>query len=595
MGNLSVDQALLGNEVAMGVANAKAGALELQANTAAEVSLQQQQAARYSIVANADSLVAAIVGNAKLATESANLKAAQDLGLDPADSAGFQAAAAQKLIQAQKDRSDAAAAVSAKRSVGIFDDPMSWFMNQLTINDDINKHNAANATVQDIEGQIAERNQAFSAQYQNNIRLQQTVTDASVAANAESIKQQALVKADEAQRQSILSASTGVMNLLRMSGDQIQFRATGVNADMQAEHLQLALNADARAARAEAIAQAKEAQSEAGSKYITDMIELGNKVLNPSSSGTGLPAGVKANLLRSLMMGKDLDPDMKALYQAGVRNYRLDPTGQARIVADSPIEALGLVANGQMEISPGQRDVISLMQTVHRNLVEGGDAKYNTLKANKDVAGATQYMNDSIVGAIKEQFRNAGDPASIAALPSLNAIVGSIPGVQQLPVYTNIIAPAIASKVDLSNPNLAVQYVLGEALSGKQNMNDAIKQLASIYKQAQALNIKTRQLPNIGVAVPESYNIYLSTGSLSKQLVDLADPKALLSAVSNTLAQKMLTGNPNRMPGEVTDTTDQPGFFSAVSAQQNSPAAVAARNAAAKAMWPPNGFYGDVK
>lgn len=509
-----------------------AGQVEIQANTAALESSAKDSAARLTSMADSASLITTTTGLGKLTVEQSNLKTAQSVGADPTDIMGLQAKDATTLLDAQSKREDALSRVSEKQKISFLDDPLGWISAQFTINDDISDYNAANNVAANVEANISERAKFVDAQYQSNLRSQQTVTAASIQAAADQAKNEILLKADDARRQAILYNSTGVKELAAMSLQQLQILSTASDAQTRQEQLQISLDHLALSREEFDWKRQEKNKGDKASQYVMDTINRGLEILDPSEP----KIDINSPKAIALISGKlPLDGKLKRAFELGEMNSKVDPSGQrgTRILGSSPVDFLQTL-QFHPAMAPDQKAGVSLLQ---ETVAQAQDtSQYKALIAAKDVEGAKKFLNQSVREAFDISAKNALNPKSPYALPVIEQILTTTPALQELPFAQKVLSPAIEAKIPLQDPSRVYALGLSAVSEGKISLNQMAIDLSVIYKQAQRINIQSKQLIGMGVAPIEQYNVTIQNGDFVDPKVNLADPNDIRRLISRDLA-----------------------------------------------------------
>lgn len=529
------------------VANAQAseGALAIQANAAGAQSSFIDTRNRLIDIGNADALIETTKGNGQLVMESASQRVALSLGEDPADLMGKQAQRARELATAQEARAAALDKIAEKRKVSFFDNPIEHIINQFTINDDIEAHNAANAKANDIEAQIAENNKFLATEHQNFVLGQTTVTAGSVAASANRVRQLANVQADTATRQAYAASSESVMQLTQLSAQQLQFAATALNAQQTAEQVRMAQAHLALSQEEFDWKKLQKQQGEAANQYLMDTINRGLTAIDPNQ-----PLLTAANpKFLSIIQGKvPLDGVLKQAFELGEMNRKVDPNGgTSRILGVTPVQTLQTLAFDPY-LAPDQKAVASRMIEVVTAAKQS--AEYKVIAASKDEQAAKAYLNTAVQEAFKLDAAKISGPTNPYWLPSLDSIVKNTPGLQELPTWQKVIAPAIAAKVELSNPDMVMQLIASAASKGEISPNQAALDVSTIYKQGQRVNVESKQFKNMGIAPLLQYNVPIRTGPTSSPTVDASNPNEVLRTLSIIMSRRYNSG-PSAFSAEV--------------------------------------------
>lgn len=509
-----------------------AGQLEIQANTAALESSAKESASRLTGMADSAALITSTLGLGKLTVEQSNLKAAQSVGADPSDVMGLQAKDAETLLAAQTKREAALAKVNAKQSISFMDDPLGWIGAQFTINDDITEYNAANNVAANVEANISERAKFVDAQYQSNLRSQQTVTAASVQASADQAKNEVLLKADDARRQAILYNSTGVKELASMSVQQLQILSTVTDAQTRQEQLQIALDHLALSREEFDWKRQEKAKGDKAAQYVMDTINRGLQIMDPNEP----QIDINSPKAIALISGKlPLDGKLKRAFEIGEMNSKVDPTGErnTRILGSSPVDFLQTL-QFKPAMAPDQKAGVQLLQ---ETVAQAQDtSQYKALIAAKDIEGAKKFLNNAVKESFDLSSKNASNPSSPYALPVIEQILNTTPALQQLPFVQKVLGPAIEGKVPLQDPSRVYAIGLAAVSEGKITLNQLAVDMSVIYKQAQRINIQSKQLVGMGIAPIEAYNVTIQNGDFIDPKVNLADPTDVRRLISRDLA-----------------------------------------------------------
>src|SRR5438309_292323 len=124
-----------------------------QATTASEDAEYQRQ-----IGAN-NQIIDSSKQTAEFATQNAKIKGANSLGTNIKDSSEVLTGLSTSILDLIGQKNQALQGIAAKQSVGLFDNPLEYILNQITLPDDIAKHNAINEQLEAKESQVATLNQ----------------------------------------------------------------------------------------------------------------------------------------------------------------------------------------------------------------------------------------------------------------------------------------------------------------------------------------------------------------------------------------------------------------------------------------------------
>lgn len=539
--------ALVSSDIQTGINTVRSNSAKLEDSYTRDSALQRQNA-------DASALVVLTQQQGRLAVETSLKRTAAQFGADLEDASGLQAKLAQDYLSAKADQRAALEVINKKKSTSFFSDPLSYIVNQFTIDSDIEKHNAANAKAQAAASQIEETNKLLDQRAIAANRLQTTVTQASAEAAAQAAKNQALIVADDYFRQGVLANTKSVQDIIALRSSDMQIAATSYDAankqiqtQVSLENLRLSKEAAVRDAERLLIAKkqlemsaehlniAKAAelrqstvfqQTQAAGEYVQNAVILGYKTLYPNQPQKWeVPNSPK---MLALMSGKiPLDGELKAAFELGVINSKLDPEGRIRILGTSPIDTLKNLQY-RPELGPDTKPVIQLMTDTAQEVINS--AKYKQLVQAKDVEGANKLVNDTVNQVFAQQAALVKDPSNPYYLPNISEIVKQSPGLNDLKIVQKIIVPFNTAGIDMSNPNVVFQAGLKAVANKEITLNDFAVELSTIYRQGQRVNIASKQLSNFGIAPIESYNVKVNLVGMFDTTVNLASPTEIIRA-----------------------------------------------------------------
>lgn len=503
--------------------------------------------------ATAAELVTRTQGLGQLEVENAIRKTAVQLGTDLADSTGLQAELSRRYLEGKAEQRAALDVINQKKAVSFFDDPLGYIMAQFTIDDDIQRHNAANAKAQQAAVQIEESNKLLDARAIAAARQKATVSAASVEAAAVAAGNVARVAEQEAIRAGLVANSTSIQNIINLRVTDMQMAATGYDAAVKQANLgiaqaQLKLSQEAAVRDAERLQLSREEasraaerakregiifdQTQAAGNYVRDMVVLGYQKLYPNQPDKWeVPNSPK---MIGLMTGKiPLDGELKAAFELGILNSKVDPSGRTRILAATPVDALKILQY-RPELSPDAKSTVQLMTDALESAKK--TPAYKTAEAAKNLPGMEAAVNAEIQRVFQEKSALVSGPDNPYYLPSIDAIVKMSPNLKtavekgQFPAYSKVVAPLAAAGVDVSDPSKVFSAFVNLIQKGEVSLNQGAIELATIYKQGQRVNIESKQMLNLGLTPLESYKVKINTGGMFNDTVDMANPNEIIRA-----------------------------------------------------------------
>lgn len=517
--------------------------LAMQANLGAQQSTDKQIADNQIQMGNLAVIMQDALLSGQRATQEASARAALQIGEDSQDSMGMQRERAARLLQAQAERRSAVEAINKKSSTSLLSDPVGYIYSLLTINEDIDKHNAAARTINTTQAEITETNTLLTKQVQNFKNTEVTITEASQAAAAEKLRLEAQSNALITARQSYAAQNQGITQLLGMKKEAIYAASTILDAEAKKISIETAQEQLALA-RASAERQlAKEQREEAAGKYVQENVIAGMKVLYPSNQEKWeVPNSPR---MIALMSGRvPLDGELKRAFELGLVNTRLgqvDPNNPAspRILATSPNDLFETLQYNPT-LSSGQQQVVSRMIELRNEAMQ--DPQFRLLDPKKDGEKAKEFINKFVREGIAQDAKRVSGPDNLFALPNPAYLIEKVPALQNTTLAQKIILPLAKAGVDINDPSSLYKATLDAVSKGEVKLNEVAVDLSVLYRHAQRINIEAKGFVSLGIAPKESYNVSIRNGLVSR-VVDLADPtvvRRMISEDMSLIARKQL-------------------------------------------------------
>jgi hypothetical protein len=487
-----------------------------------------------------------IIDNAKqsadLAVQNAKIKGANALGTNLRDQGELLTALATTIHTEYAARDAAARDIEAKQSVGFFDDPLQWVTNQFTINDDIVKHNAANARLHNAETQMATLNQLTQSTNLTQTQLAEPITAASMKASADNILSEAQVNANTERLKGLTLNSEGIKAALYASKEHMANAFSVFGAQKQEQQISIALAHLAMDRERLDMQKEQKRLGDAFADNIIDMINKGGENLQGDAYKPIEKGSAKAaTIINAVKSNTSLGAAYDAMYKSGVES---DVAG-TRMIASSPAKAMEVMNSLPVKLSPGQAKVKELMDTVYgeiRTSIQAGNLD------PKDQHKVAELFDKRVKELYNEQARviRPGDANNINATPSLKVLIAQSPTVAQLPVVTKVLGPVIAAGGDITDDQIF--SLTAKALKDKKISYAEALEATTIAHVGTRVNMEDRQLLSVGITPKYSKNVELTVNPIAtmggKEIVNMADPvqfgRALntyLAAASNPFAQ----------------------------------------------------------
>lgn len=505
----------------------------LAANTAQAQTAKQQVASIYDQLAGmADQMITLVAGGTVDGETPMSLEAKELGALEVQNKkarlydsinngAGFEAFSQQmtdKLVAAINTRTEAAKVVQQKEAVGLFDNPVQFLVNQVTLGDDYARLKGADTEVAAISQGMQQLNAQMQQTAQTNNEYAKIRTAAGVESKVNAIKSMLDAKALQAKAESLRTNAEGIERVFKfdsvglenaMRQQQLEYQAEShamqreslamQREDRVAKRLALQQQLDALedtkqrdAFRAEAIRQAmisEGADPVAVSKYITDT-NVDKLLKTPGPEGKKLQTWLE--------LGTDMVMSGK------------------KILGDSALEVYTMKNN--LGIKPKNQVQIDLLDILDKSVAEG------STKGGKDVKVVDQLASTAYVDRLNT-YRNAvdgRDESNPYRAPPLETLMNQ-QAIRQTPWYKVVIAPQIAAGgLKTSDPQTIIDLSVAAASSGKISFEAAMDGVLKTYITAVDLNKTANEYTKFGAPDQTLFNAKLTAPKTGVALADVA-------------------------------------------------------------------------
>lgn len=489
--------------------------------------------------ANDASLVSTTESAANLSTIAAKQKLGLKFGTDVSAQNEIYSLLTAKEADAAARKDSAKSAINAKTQVSPLDDPVSWLLGKLTVNQDITAYNNASTDQKDALDRINALNAATAGSAVLQTQFAQTTTQASAEAAARIASTAWQVKANEMTIEGLKLGVEGIKTSLSKTVQQLQWSVELNSAQNADRHLALAWHNSQRADDEFDFRKEEKLKNDQYETSIGDDLNLGRAI-------RGLPelTGVKlTNILMTIKTKGPMSDEYTRDWQAG---SRARATGVLSLGA-TPVAAM-TVLNTQAVDLPDTQIVIA---DTFKQVLKGAETKLNGLDP-KDVRGATKILDDRIAAAIRIQASDVSfnDPKNIFTPVPISEIVKASPAAAATPVYQKILKPIMDAGGDMNDPNKIAAALVSGIRTGKISYDESLS-AATIWQAAADANMAQKDLPKFGLVPITSFNTRLENVSKLKlfntTVVDVTNPVALGTWINKQLAQSAAFGP--RPPG----------------------------------------------
>lgn len=484
---------------------------------------------------------AAIVQQAKqgeLDAQTATRAVAASYGGNPDDVSFIMDKLGQQVLESQQARSAALATIQQKNSVSILDDPLTWLTNKLTINDDINKYNSADAEYEDAVKGIQNINTLNTTTAQGQLAIAKTQTVATVAAAADQAKQDANIEVAKSKLQGLLYNAQGLEKTLTLGQNQLNNamdaqRAVIASGQLANAQAGLALQRQEFGLRSQMWQEslAQKAKADATDAQMVNWYNQGAAALGQKPIDSN-------KILAMAKAGGSVSQTVQALIVSGMQS---DSMGKS-IIAPTPGQAAMVMLHSNSPlatVNPAVKPVVDLLDNTMRGV------QNPTLAAQ---LGVDKNKPDTIVSAVNSQLKpvldrmssniRVDDTSNIYQAPDM-VTLGKSAAVQQTVFYQKVLQPLIAAGgLNTTNPNQIMSFASDAMNKGTISMNDAVNGISTLFNAAAAINNQTKDYTRFGLPPQSLYRTQIDYTSTfgGSSVVDLTNKAAVTNAFAKVLS-----------------------------------------------------------
>lgn len=497
--------------------------------------------------------------NADLATQNARVKGANALGTNLKEQGEVLTGLSADILSLMGQKRALAKVIADKQSVGFFDDPLQHIINQFTLNDDIDKHNAVNEQLASETDQVEKLNALTQSTNVTQNQLNEPITAAAIAASANNTAATAALNANKSTLDALKYNAQGITAALGANKEALASQFQIVTAQNQQQQIQISLDhLDLARQQFDFAKQEKKIADEARAKNTSADDYLLSKV-NDGLSRMGMATIPKTspkagNILSLIRAGSPA----AGLYAEALQvSNDSELAGGATILAPSPSRAAELFkALPNIKISPAQIPVKDIIDGAASQVM--GAVTAGTLNG-KDKAATDAAMKAAATGILSGYAKKItpGDQSNPFQIPSLGALINAAPELQTLPLVAKVVAPILASGADLSDPNKVYGAALAAVQKGTITVPEAIEGMAYMYQRGVKVNLEARQFQSLGLNLapkkpgdpsmmtfnsPINVNTGNQLGFGGKTIIDMTDMVSISRALNKTLASEAFSG-----------------------------------------------------
>lgn len=518
------------------LAQVTTGASALQGVAEEQQNLANTNAKLYESVGNNMVIIESAKQSADLTAQQSKIHAGILLGTNLADASEIVSGLADTIRSEYAKKDAALQRIQEKQSVSILDNPLEYIFNQLTINDDIAAHNAANNRLSAAQDQLTKVNALTQATTQTQEAFKESVTAATMQAANENIANNATIQANAARVQGLVYNAQGIQAALNAPKEalSVMFSVNGAkNAEEQIslaqQHLELARQEfDWKKEEKEKGKQADD--------YFINRINEGMRLRMGDAAELIVPGSAKATQVLSLL--KSNSPAGK-IYSEDYLIGEQSAISGTKVLATSPARAIELMHTVPMNLPASASPVKALLDQAMNDML--AESKLPNSRVDiKNPASREAYLNNRTQELLNEQAKNIkpGDAENVYNIGPMGTLLKSSPTLQKLPVVQKLLLDAMEAGVDLNNPNSVFANVAQSVKDGKLTYAEALE-LTTVYSVGVSTNMEAKQFVALGITPKFSYNtqIQLHSGIFGgKNIVDMTKAFSVGRALNQYLA-----------------------------------------------------------
>lgn len=444
-------------------------------------------------------------GEAGLATQRAKQLAADTYGTDISDPNNRIAS----LALQGKDEYERAVSIldtiSQKQSVGFFDNPLEYIVNQLSLPDDQEAYSLAARKSNMALAEADSINQSTQIQQQTQANLTKTLTAQSVADKVKVASAELEIAALELEVKG-LAANTEGAKFKQAASQQALDNQYKVFSAQQAEaHLRLSQEAaaDARAQR-KLVMDAKD-EDVANDVILATWITRG--MAASGAPGAGTVYTPKMWKTEKTFLTAKRKAELEAFADIG-RSMGANGTSPRSLGASPGEVAVNVVFNNH-KLGAGQ-------ETLHKAITDAASS-VNEEAVGKGVKVTPEMIQSNVNvrlrSGAKDMARNVEQPVSgfsdnIYKGPKTAELLDKFPVIEKSKLYQEVIAPLRAATKDGELPAKMVFATALEAIrEGKLTLNEAVAETKNYYGNIVKYNNIYTQYTSVGMEQQKSYTV----------------------------------------------------------------------------------------
>lgn len=398
-----------------------------------------------------------------------------------------------KLNKAQ----ELAESVEQRESVGFFDNPLGFIINQIYLPDERNALKATLDSANLAKKRIEDTNQLMQTSAISENAFKQSLSAEANKSLVDAMRHDIGAKADAASIDAGRTNSAAVNNTYNMTKEQLELRRQQQAAEAAEQSMDIARTAEAeRKARFDDwLRQSKEN---------INFSDQATNWYNLAAEKFGRPKLTSDKITALLKTQGPVAEATKVLLYAG---QTIEQTGQVTYGA-TPYTAVQTMATLKTQTSDSQKWI---SETTDAGFAESKKAAIN---GQKDPIALQKVFDKAAQDKLNEyqpvRFKNLENPFIVQAPQAF--LDTTPPAIEQTKVWSTVLKPKVESgALKTSDPGLLVDYVILAVNEGKISLGEAASGIATYYNSAMQLNNDLRQFKKSGYQEQSDYKVVTDT------------------------------------------------------------------------------------
>lgn len=448
------------------------------------------------------------------------------IGDDPTSAARLSLKLADNFAQAALAVQDQAKVVAEKQSVGLFDNPLQFLVNQITLPDENNK--LAGLKTQEVAASFAakEMQAMMSAQAKVESEYSKTLSEASIDSLASAAKNDLEAKAQQARISALASNAHMLQNVMSAGQTQLQNLNRVIEARNSAEHLAMARETHSNELKKFATWEQDNKDKKEFEEQLVGFYNEGAKQAGRAPLG---PAQIKT--LRQI--------DPKQFQEFVELGYANTSTGMS-VLGTSPARVVAFSNAAKIQLPP---DIQAVYDGAYVRV------KSDPLLDKKDGAAVGAAINKEVKRTATElqaipDWTAASNPY-VLATPK---VLGTSPNVAKTALWQKILAPQVEQGLNTSDPNRIVSLGIEAVTRGDITPKELSDGLVRYYTTGMSANNAQRQFNKH--ALPEATQVKArlelpgaSPFGVLKAETDMTDSTSVNNYIAKRLVSLKLAGS----------------------------------------------------